>query len=145
MRSPSDTCRRSCTPVRWTIHCSVTPAPSATVLFVTTCSGTAIATDARAAARCWRSHGMGVAVAAAAGSEAAASRTAALASGQRRSGLCTGCLHLTSERLSYQVGQDIARTGLHEVVHAARVECPHHVEPADRFGDRAHEQRRDVV
>ena len=52
-----------------------------------------MATDARAAARCWRSHGMGVAVAAAAGSEAAASRTAALASGQRRPGLRTGCLH----------------------------------------------------
>src|SRR5215207_1602830 len=144
-RSPGDTWRRSCTPVRWTIHCTVTPAPSAIVSLVTTRSGTAIATDARAAARCWRSHGMGVAVAAAAGSEAAASRTAALASGQRRSGLRTGCLHRTSERLSYQVRQDVAGAGLHEVGDAARIERAHHVEPANRLGDRAHEQRGNVV
>src|SRR5215208_4526019 len=142
-RSPGDTCRRSYTPVRWTIHCSVTPAPSATLSLVTTRSGTAMATDARAAARCWRSHGMRVAVAAAAGSEAAASRTAALASGNRRSGLRTGCLQ--GQRLLHQIGQHLPGTAFDEVDHTASVERPHYVEPAHRLGDRAHEQAGDVV
>src|SRR5215207_5500435 len=142
-RSPGDTCRRSYTPVRWTIHCSVTPAPSATLSLVTTRSGTAMATDARAAARCWRSHGMRVAVAAAAGSEAAASRTAALASGNRRSGLRTGCLQ--GQRLLHQIGQHLPGTAFDEVDHTASVERPHYVEPAHRLDDRAHEQAGDVV
>ena len=49
------TWRRSCTPVRCTIHCSVTPAPSATVAFETTWSGTAIASETIAAGRVARS------------------------------------------------------------------------------------------
>src|SRR6266540_664817 len=142
-RSPSETWRRSWTPVRCRIHCSVTPAPAATASFVTTRSGTAMETDARAAARRWRSHGMGVAVTAAAGSEAAASRTAALASGKRSSGLRTGGLH--RKGLPHKVRQDGARTCLHELGHPARVERADDVEPANRLGERPDQLTRDVL
>src|SRR5262245_1836689 len=140
---PSDTWRRSRTPVRWTIHCSVTPAPSATAALLTPRAGTAIATDARAAARRWRSHGMGVAVTAAAGSDAAASRTAALASGRNSSGLRTG--GLLGEGLIDEFRQDSAGTCLDEVGHAARVERANDVEPAHRMGDRLNQALADVV
>ena len=114
---------------------------SAIGAFGTTRSGTAMATDARAAARRWRSHGMGVAVTAAAGSEAAASRTAALASGHKSSGLRTGGLH--RKGLLHKVRQHVAGAGLDEVGHAALVERADHVEPADRLGQRADQLARE--
>src|SRR5687767_15813303 len=102
-----------------------------------------MATDARAAARRWRSHGMGVAVATAAGSDAAASRTAALASGHTSSGLRTCGLH--RKGLLHQIREDPARSCLDELGHAARLERPHDVQPANRMRDRLDEALADVV
>src|SRR5687767_3036712 len=102
-----------------------------------------MATDARAAARRWRSHGMGVAVATAAGSDAAASRTAALASGQTSSGLRT--CGLRRKGLLHQIREDPAWSCFHEIGHAARFEGAHDVEPADRMRERLDEPLADVV
>src|SRR3954454_9278311 len=130
-RSPSDTCRRSRTPVRWTIHCSVTPAFSATVALVTTLSGTAIATDAIAAGRVARP---------------------ALAGMRSRTGLRIGRLQVQRglrldavERLAHEAGQHAARAGLHEAGGAAGLQRAQHVGPAHRVGQRRDQLLADVL
>src|ERR687896_886076 len=130
-RSPSRTWRRSCTPVRWTIHCSVTPAPAATVSLVTTFSGTAIATDASAAARGRR-----------------ASHDGLTSEGRSRSWpwLCICGLHgerglglHVVERLAHQVREHATGARLHVARGAEVLQRAHHAGPADRADDRLHQ------
>src|SRR5918992_1476399 len=147
-RSPSRTKRRSRTPVRCTIHCSVTPAPSAITSLPTTRSGTALATDARAAARRRRpSQDGGVAVATAPWWYEAASGAAILALVSCIGGLhCQRCVRLHAvERLADEVCEYAAGAGLDEAGHTALLESAHDLEPAHRVGDGLHEALADVV
>src|SRR5215211_714881 len=135
-RSPSLTWRRSRTPVRWAIHCSVTPAPSAITSLPTTCSGTAIVTEAMAACRAVGASGVSTP------GEAEVLRSALGTGGlhrQRRLGLDA------VERLAYQVRQHTARSGLDEAGRTTLLERAHHVEPANRPGERLRESLADVV
>src|SRR5918995_4603418 len=147
-RSPSRTKRRSCTPVRCTIHCSVTPAPSAITSLPTTRSGTALATDARAAARRRRpSQDGGVAVATAPWWDEAASGAAILARVSCIGGLhCQRCVRLHAvERLADEVCEYVAGAGLDEASHTALLQSAHDLEPAHRVGDGLHEALADIV
>src|ERR687895_637083 len=147
-RSPSRTWRRSRTPVRWTIHCSVTPAPAATVSLVTTLSGTTIATDARAAERGRRvSRKRRTAPSPGTATDSAGAPSSMLAGLSRSSfALRTGGLHRERrlglralERLAHEVREDSAGTGLDVAGGAEILQRAHHIGPADRADDRLHE------
>src|SRR5829696_3404570 len=134
-RSPSAARRRSCTPVRWTIHCSVTPAPAAITSLPTTRSGTAIAIEASAASRTGRSA---KAVRREKRSSWALGTGGLL--GERRLGV-----HRLAERLADEVREHTPRSRLHELAGAAAFERMHDVEPADRVRERLDEPLPQVV
>ena len=136
--SPSETLRRSWTPVRWTIHCSVTPAPSATTSLPTMRSGTAIAIEASEAARSSRGRA-GARVATALVAEAALRHVRPPWLGERR--LCLDAV----ERLADEVREHLAGAGLDEAARAGALERAHHIEPAHGARDRLHEAGGDVV